>query len=200
MGDSGFTKYTKDGPVTIHGTPAWRLVVVIIILGLIVVSVLDDHLTQEKTADSVPPAPAPEANPAPPELTAEQKAAQQAAKARQREQERIERERQRAEKYEACKTDLQCWGDRHSFSAIVASQDIIERMAKYDFEWVDGFWGVKLTRFSWLDKSQLTLRYYGDQIKLQNGFGAWQRYIYVVDYDPINDRVLDVAITPGRLK
>ncbi len=200
MGGSGFTKYTKDGPVTIHGTPTWRFVVVIIVLGLIGLSALDDHFTREQVPDPVPPAPAPATKSKPPELTAEQKAAQQAARKREREHARIERERKEAEKYEACKKDLQCWGDRHSFSAIVASQDMIERMAKYDFEWIDGFWGGKLTRFSWLDKSQLTLRYYGDQIKLQNGFGAWQRCIYVVDYDPINDRVLDVAVEPGRLK
>ncbi|WP_024333086.1 hypothetical protein [Desulfotignum balticum] len=119
--------------------------------------------------------------------------------AAKKERDRAERERQKAEEYERCKIDLQCWGKKHSLRATYASQESIEKLAKYDFEWVDGFWGSKLTHWKWLDENKYTLVYFGDQIKLQNGFGAWQRCIYMVKYDPINEKVLGVDIEPGRL-
>lgn len=143
----------------------------------------------------VPTPPPPKPVAAKPQPTA----AEKAALAAKREAERAERQRQKAEEYERCKIDLQCWGERHVISAASASQGMIERMAKYDFEWIDGFWKTKLSRWRWLDENKYTLVYFGDQIKLQNGFGAWQRCIYKVAYDPINDRVLDVEVSPGRL-
>lgn len=126
--------------------------------------------------------------------------AEKTANLARKEQERIELERKRKAEYEACKKDLQCWADKHSLKATYASQDTIERHAKYDFEWIDGFWGTKLNRVSWLDKSRLTLVYYGDQIKMQNGYGAWQRHVYKIEYDPVNEKVLGVKVWPGRLK
>lgn len=110
-----------------------------------------------------------------------------------------EQEKKRLEEYELCKQTLQCWGDKHSLKATFASQDTIERHAKHQFKWTDGWMGSKMTRFRWLDRNALTVTYIGDQIQFQNGFGAWQNMIYYCDYDPINERVLKVSMRVGRL-
>jgi|GEM_PF-504591 len=123
-----------------------------------------------------------------PEITEAEKARQKA-----------EKKRLKAEEYERCKKNLQCWGDKHSLRATYAGQDFIEKFAKYDFEWTDGMLGSKVSSFRWLDKNKSTLSYFGDKIKFQNGFGAWQNMIYQIDYDPINKRLLNATVKPGRL-
>jgi hypothetical protein len=168
---------------------------IIIFFAFVMVAQIFD--TKKPDSRTAAPKPAQKTAPAPPpELTAEQKQAQAA----QRERERIERERQERIEYERCKTDLRCWGEKHSGDAILAGKPHIERHAKYDFEWTDGWIEPKLSHFQWLDFKKHTLVYYGDKIKLQNGFGAWQIYTYTVQYDPINKKLLGVSVKPGRLK
>lgn len=118
---------------------------------------------------------------------------------------REERERQKriAEKKEEerlCKKDLQCWGQKNANAAAVACDGKIEKLAKYDFEWTDGFFEPKFSRSRWRNKDRLIITYIGDKIKLQNGFGAWQRYTYECDYDTERDLVLKVSARPGRIK
>lgn len=100
---------------------------------------------------------------------------------------------------EECKKDLQCWGDRHSAYASAACSPEIEKLAKYDYEWTDGWTGVRLARFSFSDKEAGTLNYYGDAIKFSNGYGAFQHHIYRCEYDPEKDEVLSVEAEPGQL-
>lgn len=97
-----------------------------------------------------------------------------------------------------CRTDLRCWASKHSVSALIACRPQIERLAKFQFEWTDGWLGSKFGRYTWKDKKRGVVTYGGDAIKFQNGFGAWQHHIYVCTFDPIRERVVDVAATPGR--
>lgn len=106
--------------------------------------------------------------------------------------------KKRAEEYEKCKKDLQCWGDKHALKAIYACEDLIEKRAKVSFKWTDGILGSKITHFRWKDKNNLTLTYFGDKIQFQNGFGAWQDMTYQCDYDPVNEKLLSVGVKPGR--
>ena len=39
----------------------------------------------------------------------------------------------------------------------------------------------------------------GDKIMLQNGFGAWQNYVYVCTFDTQKEEVVDLRLGPGRL-
>lgn len=131
-------------------------------------------------------------------------AAVQAAEARRQRDEQAERDRVAAaeakRKKEAdCKTDLQCWGDKHSIKASFACRPHVERLAKYQFEWTDGWLDSKFSRFGWKNKAKGQLTYVGDKIKFQNGFGAWQFATYTCDYDPVADTVLNVAANAGRL-
>jgi len=98
-----------------------------------------------------------------------------------------------------CKKNLSCWGHRN----IVDANDCgkyIEKFAKYSFEWTNNLLDGKFSRYRWHDESRTTLTFRGDSIRLQNGFGAWQDYIYECDYDPSSKEVLNVRlIGPGRL-
>ena len=85
-----------------------------------------------------------------------------------------------------CRHDLQCWGDKHNLAATFACQPLIEGMAKYDYEWTDGWLGAKLERFRWKDRKAGTLSYTGNKVKFQNGFGAWQHITYWCHYDPLS--------------
>ena len=94
----------------------------------------------------------------------------------------------------ACRRDIQCWGDDNLLSATFACETLIERMARYDFEWTDGWLEPKFSHFRWHDIDRSTVTFIGDKIKFQNGFGAWQRVAYECDYDPDADQVLDIRI------
>lgn len=128
----------------------------------------------------------------------------EAAEAERRRAEQAERERQAAAEAERrkeadCKTDLQCWGDKHSIKASFACRPYVERLAKYQYEWTDGWLESKFSRFKWKNKAKGQLTYVGDRIKFQNGFGAWQFAVYTCDYDPVAELVLNVEAAPGRL-
>jgi hypothetical protein len=99
----------------------------------------------------------------------------------------------------ACKLDLHCWGNKHIASPGFICKKSIEKLSKYDFEWTDGVFEKKFSRFKWKNQKLGYLTYVGDKIKFQNGFGAWQNMIYSCDIDPDNGTVMDVMALPGRL-
>jgi len=132
------------------------------------------------------------------------RAAADAAEAKRKQDEQAERERIAAAEAERkkdadCKTDLQCWGDKHSIKASFACRPYVERLAKYQFEWTDGWLDTKFSHFRWKNKAKGQVTYVGDKIKFQNGFGAWQFATYTCDYDPVADVVLNVDAAPGRM-
>ena len=93
----------------------------------------------------------------------------------------------------ACRQDLQCWGEKHLTAANIECPHPIERLAKYDHEWTDGLLERKLDRWRWDDRGAGTLSYTGDKLKLQNGFGAWQRVVYWCHFDPAG-KVVRVSV------
>jgi hypothetical protein len=124
---------------------------------------------------------------------------EQREKARQEEErESIER-RERILAKEDCKKDLQCWGDKHLSTAAVWCDDQIERLAKYDFKWTDGWLESKFNRFRWYDQDSLIITFIGDKLQFQNGYGAWEYHIYECDFNTKIDAVLGVRVKPGRL-
>lgn len=104
-----------------------------------------------------------------------------------------------AEENAACKLNLQCWGDRHISSPGFMCKKYIEKLAKYSFEWTDGIFETKFSKFKWKNQNLGYLTYVGDKIKFQNGFGAWQNMIYSCDIDPETGKVMGVLALPGRL-
>lgn len=112
-----------------------------------------------------------------------------------------EQEQAAAEKaeMEACRQDLQCWGQENWSAATNRCEREIERLAQYEVKWTDEYPDVKLSRRDWLDEKAGTLSYYGDRVQFANGYGAFQNYIYRCDYDPSAKSVMNVEIEPGRL-
>ena len=97
-----------------------------------------------------------------------------------------------------CKTEVNCWAKQHSARASVECRPYVERLAKNNFEWADGWTEAKFPRAR-ISKNGALITYVGDAIKFQNGFGAWIYHTYECDYDPTGQQVLAVRAFPGRL-
>lgn len=104
-----------------------------------------------------------------------------------------------AAKEAACRSDLQCWGDKHAIAAKIACAPEIEKLAKFSHKWTDGMMDTKFPRFRWANKDHTAVTYLGDKIQFQNGFGAMQNHFYQCDYDPVAKQVVGVRAAPGRL-
>ncbi|MEX0738161.1 MAG: hypothetical protein WD071_02350 [Pseudohongiella sp.] len=100
---------------------------------------------------------------------------------------------------EACRSDLQCWGQEHWSAATNRCEREIERQAQYEVKWTDSYPDVKLSRRGWLNEEAGTLTYYGDRVQFANGYGAFENYIYRCDYDPSSKSVINVELEAGRL-
>ena len=107
-------------------------------------------------------------------------------------------EKTQREKDAACRADIKCWGEKATTKSW-RCKPIVERMAKYDFAWQDGFLEPAFSHFRWKNKTAGIITVLGDKIKMQNGFGAWQWMIYECDIDPSTGDISDVRVQPGRL-
>jgi hypothetical protein len=96
-----------------------------------------------------------------------------------------------------CSKDAKCTGRDHYPQAAILCQRVIEYRAKYDFKWTDG-WGLKFPIMYWLAADHKIVIYAGDRIKLQNGFGAMQNYIYRCAYNIESEKVVDLLLSPGK--
>jgi len=106
---------------------------------------------------------------------------------------------QLAAETEVCKKDLSCWAEKFNVASSVRCPKYVERLAKYDYEWTDGMLDMKFSHYRWKDQSKGVVTYIGDKIKFQNGFGAWQNYIYECDFDTLSKAVVDVRARSGRI-
>ena len=70
----------------------------------------------------------------------------------------------------------------------------VEKLAKFDFEWTDGFLGSKFPSYLTKTQSPGVVVLAGDRVKFQNGFGAWQNVEYYCAYDVVNNNALDAWI------
>ncbi len=59
---------------------------------------------------------------------------------------------------EQCKKNLECWGKRNLAVANALCDDAVERLAKYEFEWIDEGWlSFKFWRYRWSRKTDFSL-------------------------------------------
>ena len=99
-----------------------------------------------------------------------------------------------ANKEQLCRRDLRCWAEQHIVRASSYCARRIERLAKYDYKWTDGWVDTKFDRYRWADKKQGVVTYLGNKIKFQNGFGAWSHHSYACDYNPSAKAVMSVNV------
>jgi hypothetical protein len=104
-----------------------------------------------------------------------------------------------AERVASCKGGLQCLTDQFLSEASVYCRESIERLARFQHEWTDGFFEQKFSRSKWKDRSKSIVTFMGDRIKFQNGFGAWQTHLYECDFDLKNWKILGARAAPGRI-
>jgi len=131
-----------------------------------------------------------------------------AAKAEAKRQEDEAKAKAKAEETARCRADQKCWTDKAMWSGKYDCQKAIERLAKYDFKWTDGWLDFKFSHYHWRDWNKQIITLSGDKIQFQNGFGAWTRHPYYCDVDmskvdpnkPLEGaRVLTARVEPGRL-
>ena len=70
---------------------------------------------------------------------------------------------------------------RAKISLICAPE--VEKLAKYDFEWIGGWTAPKFPNYVGKVKKPYVLTIAGDSIKFQNGFGAYKKTKYYCDYN-----------------
>lgn len=138
---------------------------------------------------------------------AERRQAEQRAREQQETERRRIEEAKRAEERAteeqmaaACRSDLECWGEKAWNVGTFRCPSLIERMAKYDFEWTDGMLEPKFSHYRWRNKANGIVTIIGDKIKMQNGFGAWTHMTYECDVDPESKIALDVRVREGRMR
>ena len=98
----------------------------------------------------------------------------------------------------ACLWDADCIVARYDWEAAanIRCAPYVESQSIYSFEWTDGFFERRFEATPYQYADGKSARYFGGEIKFQNMYGAWRRMIYLCVYDPINNRVLDVNVTP----
>ena len=98
----------------------------------------------------------------------------------------------------ACLWDADCVVARYDWQAAanIRCAPYVESQSIYSFEWTDGFLERRFEAVVHQRTDGKSVRYFGGEIKFQNMYGAWRRMIYSCVYDPINERVLDVNVTP----
>lgn len=95
-----------------------------------------------------------------------------------------------------CLKDLRCWADRHAINASVRCTRAIAAELRFDHEWTDGTMNPRFPRMGWKDPAKGHITYFGDNLRVQNAFGAMQKAEYACVYDPATDTALQVAIAP----
>jgi hypothetical protein len=91
-----------------------------------------------------------------------------------------------------CREDLHCWGEKAWAVGSIYCREPIEKLAKWDFEWTDGWTEPKFSKYRWKDQKKGVVTIIGDKLKFQNGFGAWKRMTYSCDVEPTTNAVLSV--------
>lgn len=98
----------------------------------------------------------------------------------------------------ACREEAECWYTKIEYAAKSLCKEGVERQAKYDYEWTDTWKAPAFTRVGWANKKKGTFNIAGDEVKYQNGFGAWMRMKYICTIDP-EEGLIDIAVQEGRL-
>lgn len=99
----------------------------------------------------------------------------------------------------SCQADVGCLGKKYKHSAESACRLPIEKLAINDYQWTDNIFDGFFSRVHWKDQPNGIVTYVGDDIKFQNGFGAWVRSIYECDFDTKTESAVAVRAFPGRL-
>lgn len=98
-----------------------------------------------------------------------------------------------------CATDDgQCIFDQNWIKASTPCRTLVEKSAKFDFEWTDGMLDPMFTHFR-LDSVKRQITFIGDKVKFTNGFNAKSTVTYECVYDLNGNKLVDFNITKRKL-
>lgn len=86
-------------------------------------------------------------------------------------------------KRDECRKSAACFAKGIDVEMAGPCQRAVERLAKHDFQWTDGWTEPKFSAVKWIDQKAGVVGLLGDKIKMQNGFGAWTHMVYVCEVD-----------------
>jgi len=97
-----------------------------------------------------------------------------------------------------CILDVSCWAKRYILDASRVCSDAIERQARFDHRWQ----ASRPDRFTTaiVHDNGAEISYLGDELQLQNGFGAWLPASYSCRYDIESKVAVDVQMYEGHLQ
>jgi hypothetical protein len=99
----------------------------------------------------------------------------------------------------ACRQDLQCWADKAQTWAETYCEAPVEHLSKTASRWTSDFTHPRFSQYTWANKENGTLNFVGDRLEIQNQSGAFEAYRYNCEFDPANNKVLNVSVAPVSL-
>lgn len=102
-------------------------------------------------------------------------------------------------KAQCASDDSQCLYSKYTLDAVRTCRPLIQRLAKYDYDWTDGMLTPTFSHFRH-NQSTNTMTFIGDQIKMVNGFGNEIRHTYECDFDMGTKKVVNYSAQPGRIQ
>lgn len=98
-----------------------------------------------------------------------------------------------------CKKSLKCWSMQNELNAIMKCQSSVDRFAKYSTEWTDSITKPIFKGNEWANEKEGIIRYLGDTVKFQNGFGAWTNMIYMCEFNPATSMITHIEVKEGKI-
>lgn len=95
-------------------------------------------------------------------------------------------------------TDTQCNFDKNLVDAVTKCKPLVERSAKYEYEWTDGILDPMFSHGR-LNSKANQLTFVGDKVKFNNGFNAKTTMTYSCTLDLQSKEVVDFKIAQGKL-
>ena len=106
-------------------------------------------------------------------------------------------EAEKAAAAERCRQDIQCIGEKLGADASIHCTPPIEKKVGQPVEWTNAAKKAAFDRIRWKEPGQV-LTLVGDQLRLQNRFGAWENLIYECDLDVRTSEPVAVRTRVGK--
>ncbi|KZQ99270.1 hypothetical protein A3N66_07370 [Enterobacter hormaechei subsp. steigerwaltii] len=94
-------------------------------------------------------------------------------------------------------TDTQCNFDQNLVDAVTKCKPLIEKTAKYEYEWTDSLVDTIFSHGR-INAKKNELTFIGDKIKFSNGFNAKMNMTYACTLDLKTKQVVDIRMSEGR--
>lgn len=95
-------------------------------------------------------------------------------------------------------TDGECLFKANLVDAVIGCKPLIEKNAKYEYEFTDGITSPFFISYKF-DGKKNQLTYFGDEVKFSNAFNAKSKMIYACTFDLKAKRISELKMETGSL-